>query len=270
VRATELILVDRSRPTEAGTMTPRRPERTLVTTVLEPEGPGPFPLIVFSHGLSGHPDRFSRLLRSWAANGFVVAAPAFPLTNERVPGADNNWMAVANQPGDVSFVIDEILVRNATTIRPDRIGAGGLSLGGATTYAVAFDDRGRDERIRAAVVLAGALIPVGGEYDLDGHVPLLIIHGDHDEGLHHTLAANAFAEAAAPVWFVTLLGGGHGPPFEDPVTPYDDIVITTTADFWLGTLTGDPDALARVEADATIEGLSTLKRKEAVGRGRPD
>ena len=40
-------------------------------------GAGPFPLIVFGHGLGGVPAVYGDLLESWAAAGFVVAGFAF-------------------------------------------------------------------------------------------------------------------------------------------------------------------------------------------------
>ena len=84
-KTTTLTLVDRSRATPAGAQTPERPERTLETVVYEPDAAGSFPLVVFSHGLGGDPGKFTKLLTAWSGAGFVVAAPAFPLTNDHTP-----------------------------------------------------------------------------------------------------------------------------------------------------------------------------------------
>jgi dienelactone hydrolase len=274
VRHITEVLVDDSRPTEAGSATPALPNRTLPTDIYLPEpdgsaGTGPLPFILFSHGLSGHPAKFTHLLTSWAQAGYVVAAPAFPITNVNVPGSSDNWIGVGNQPADVSFVITELLRRNDDPaspvhgrIDPNRIGAAGLSLGGATTYAVTFHERWHDDRIQAAEVLSGALIPVGpGDYHLDGHVPLLIIHSDNDTSLPYRLATEAYAQAAPPVWFVTLQGGGHSFPFEDWDTPFNPIAQKMTLDFWDATLAGDGSALARFAADAVVPGRSTLSSR---------
>jgi dienelactone hydrolase len=261
-------LVDRTRPTEAGSQTPGAPERTLVTTIYLPEGGGPRPLIVFSHGLMGHPDKFTDLLSTWAQAGYVVAAPAFPTTNDRVPGAPANFTVSFGQPADVTFVLDEVLRMAADPdnrlyerVDTERIGAGGLSLGGATTYSVTFSVCCRDPRFKAAEVLAGALLPLSGEFDLDGRIPLLIVHGDMDPALPYTMATDAYTRAAPPVWFVTLLGGSHATPFENDVTPYDEMVEQLTTDFWDATIGGDPAAFARFEQHAQVEGLSTLQSK---------
>jgi dienelactone hydrolase len=269
---TTVTLVDTSRPTEAGAQSPARPTRTLETTVWTPTEGGPFPLIVFSHGLSGHPDKFTKLLGAWTRAGFVVAAPAFPLTNDTVPGSAQNWTGLAQQPNDVRFVIDEMLRLADDPTSPvhhrilkDQIGAGGLSLGGATTYGVVFNDCCRDTRIKSAEVLSGAQLPVGGgENRIDGHVPLLVMHGDKDLALPYSAEVKTFTEGKGPMWFVTLTGGTHAPPFEDDPSPWDELDEKITTDFWLGTLGptgGDPAALARMEAEATAAGLSSLQKK---------
>lgn len=268
VGTSTVTLVDRTRPTEAGAQTPARPDRTLETHLFVPDGAGPFPLIVFSHGLAGHPTKFSKLLGSWARAGFVVAAPAFPLTNNTVPGSVQNWTGLANQPADVRFVIDQLLALDADPtsavahrINHDRIGVGGLSLGGGTTYAVGFNECCRDPRVDAVVVLAGMRFAIGGEYVLDGHVPLLIEHGTADASLPYANAVDAFATARSPVWFVTLDRGTHAPPFEDHETEWDTIAEQTTTDFWLGTLTDDAGALSRLDTDASVPGRSSIQKK---------
>jgi dienelactone hydrolase len=260
--------IDRSRPTEAGALTPAAPERTLATTVYLPAGSEPRPLIVFSHGVIGHPDKFSQLLSAWARAGYVVAAPAFPQTNDHVPGSAQNLGLAGSQPADVSFVLDQMLGLAADPdsplydrIDPNQIGAGGLSLGGATTYAVAFSPCCRDHRIKAVEVLSGALLPVVGEFDLDGHVPLLIAHGDQDPLLKYANAQVIFEQAAPPVWFVTLIGASHATEFENDVTPYDATAEQVTIDFWDATIGGDPTAFATLAQHATVLGLSTLQTK---------
>ena len=138
--------VDSSRPTPAGAETPASDARTLVTRIAHPTSGGPYPLVVLSHGLTGHPAEFTDTVPMWAADGFVVASPAFPLTKREVPGAGSNVADVANQPGDVSFVIDQVLAANDDPaselyglVDPEAIGVVGHSLGGATTYAVTYD-----------------------------------------------------------------------------------------------------------------------------------
>ena len=51
--------VDTSRPTAAGAETPAAPDRTIVTRIVHPTGGGPYPLLVMSHGATGHPDEYA-------------------------------------------------------------------------------------------------------------------------------------------------------------------------------------------------------------------
>jgi dienelactone hydrolase len=263
--------VDSSRPTNAGASTPAAPDRTLVTTLYRPSGKGPFPLIVFSHGLSGHPDKFTDLLGAWASAGYVVAAPAFPLTNSTVAGNVQNAGDVGNQPGDVRFVLTQVLresrrsgTRLSGAVDTHHIGAAGLSLGGLTTYGVTFDDCCRDARFAAAMVLDGIGAPLGGPDDqlqFDGHIPLLIAHSDTDPAIPYVTARGTFDAADSPVWLVTLHGASHATQWENDPTPYDAIGKRLTIDFWDATLRGRKAAWARLTRDATVDGLSSVESR---------
>jgi dienelactone hydrolase len=254
--------VDTSRATDPPNTAP---ERTLVTTLRYPDGGGPYPLVVLAHGANGHPRKFVQLTTAWAQAGYVVAAPAFPNSNDEAPGGTTVGDYV-HQPGDVSFVVDEVLRLSDRRddalfdrVDGDRIGVAGLSMGGATTYGVTFHSCCRDDRIDAAVVMAGILAPFSpGEYDLSG-VPLLILHGDADPVLNVGLDADAYAQVSAPKIFVTIHGGGHFQPFEDVVDPADAMVEAVTTDFWDVYLGDQADAFDRLLADADVAGLTTVQ-----------
>jgi dienelactone hydrolase len=260
--------VDESRPTDAGAASPARPDRTLRTRIVHPATGGPYPLLVLSHGASGHPDEYAEQIPRWAADGFVIAAPAFPLTNRDVPNALANIADIANQPGDVSFVIDEVLAAGADPasplhglVDPEAIGIVGHSLGGATTWAAAFGTATRDERIDSATVFAGLTLDIpGNEYDFASGLPLLVLHGDADDV---PLAADhaAYEQATSPKWFVTLHGAEHRIAFTDEPSRWDDLVTRTIFDFWHGTLDGDAAALDRVTEDASDPTLSTVEHE---------
>ena len=100
------------------------PTRTLVTAIYRPNGSGPFPLIMFSHGLAGHPEKFTKLLSAWADAGFAVVAPTFPLTNSHVKNAYGESGDAVNQATDVTFVLDHVLALNRdpteSAVRRDR------------------------------------------------------------------------------------------------------------------------------------------------------
>ena len=264
-------LVDTTRVTPATSQQPERPSRTLVTTIIYPDSPGPFPLIVFSHGLTGTPERHTELSSAWARAGYVVAMPAFPLTNAAVPDASTNAGDVKNQPGDVSFVIDRMIAANRDStspvfsrILPDRIGIAGHSLGAATTYAVAQNDCCRDDRVDAVMIMSGVrLVNLDGDH-LDRMPPIMMLHGDADPLLNVQIGDDVYAQLNAPKWFVRLLGAGHAPAYENTPSPWDDVVTASTTDFWQAYLPPtvgppDPATLDRLRADAVLDKISTLQ-----------
>ena len=139
----KLDLVDTTRPTAATPTSAQLPSRTLVTTVYLPPTPDPAPLIVLAHGAAGSPEKFTDLADFWAAHGYVVAVPRFPLTNDTVdPTVLSDFV---EQALDVRFVVDEVTALSAGTgelggrVDPRRLGLYGLSLGSMTVWTEVAD-----------------------------------------------------------------------------------------------------------------------------------
>jgi hypothetical protein len=148
-------------------------------------------------------------------------------------------------------------------IDPERIGVAGLSLGGATTYGVAFNDCCLDERPIAAMVLDGARLSVGGEFHMDSGLPLLIMHADEDWTLPYDEAVNAYASAIGPKYLVTIHEAAHASPYENDPDPADEMVTATTIAFWDRWLKDDPDAEERmrlaVAADPALSEMTWVQ-----------
>jgi predicted dienelactone hydrolase len=224
-----LTLVDSSRQTPAQAGLPALPSRTLPTQIWYPAtGPagsapvadaplasgGPFPLIANSHGLGDLNVGEAYLAIALARRGFVVASPTFPLTNTATPCC-SGLSDAANQPGDIRFVIDQVLALSdgdgwlAGGVDHKRIGAQGLSLGGLTTLLVTYNPTLRDRRIRAAFAMAPASCELTRKA-LSPTPPLLLIDGDQD--LITPVEQNAgrtFQRARMPRTLVTLARATH-------------------------------------------------------------
>jgi predicted dienelactone hydrolase len=280
--------VDDSRPTDPNGTAPGKPDRTLDTVIFYPaEGaPGgdplrdaparragaPYPLVVFSHGFTAHGDVYRNLVRWWAAAGYVVAAPTFPLSSGRSPGGPR-LADYRNQPADVSFVIDEMLRINrdpshllAGTMDGARVGVSGHSLGGLTTFGVAFNECCVDRRIKAAIPMSGLRLPFGGSRYFPAGVdtPVLIIHGDQDAVVPVDQGRSAFADAQAPKYLLLLQGEDHVIPFvTGRSTPAGSLVIDGSIDFLDRYLKGRADGIARLEAAVRAEGKAELQRDAA-------
>ena len=251
--------VDHSRSTPAHNGEPGFPSRTLVTSIWYPAAvrasatpkanaapdtaDGPYPLIVFSHGLGTLPRQYESLLSTWAAAGFVVAAPKFPLTSFGTPGGVDT-ADVYNQPGDVSFVISSMLLASAAhsgplsgMISPNEVGVAGHSEGAITTLGF-FNTCCRDPRVKAAAVFSGdpEAYP-GGHYVFDGQPPMLVVHGTKDGFLPYGQMVSVFNQQKGPKVLLSLLGANHG-NWIPPRSKWFPSVARTSTDFFLRYLDG--------------------------------
>jgi predicted dienelactone hydrolase len=143
---------------------------------------GPFPILIFSHGLGSSRDVYGYLGRHWAANGFVSVhlqhagsdAPVwekFPVEQRtevlhRAALVPENSI---NRPKDVSFAIDELTRLNSqesvfkNRLDLNRIGVAGHSFGAFTALAsvgqLYISPDGEefsfgDSRIKAAIAMS--------------------------------------------------------------------------------------------------------------------
>jgi predicted dienelactone hydrolase len=269
-------LVDPTRSTPANGTVPGHPGRTLETFVFYPAaGPAPkagvgghavrlnsppqrhagtFPLIVFAHGFGTDPNlsEYSALLEQWAAAGFVVAAPLFPLTRGDAPGGPD-LADYVNQPGDMAFVADRVVAQSRARtgllsglVNPRAIGAAGHSLGGVTTLGLVANTCCRDPLIKAAVVMSGDPITFPtGAVNYSTAPPLLLVHGNADQAVPYVSSIDAFNGASAPKGLLTVEGGNH----DSPVTPTERAfpsVVRTTVDFFDRYLKGEAAADGRL------------------------
>ena len=266
VELLEQTFVDDSRPTPAlaGTGVEAAEERTLVAHVRIPRAEGRFPLIVFSHGHSGHPDLFTRLLDAWASAGYVVVAPVFPLSNRDVPG-EPSVFDLEEQARDVTFLVDEVLAASHEpgstfegVVDNERIGLGGLSLGAATTYTAAFGECCQDDRVDAVVALAGLAVPVAPDR-LD--VPTFVGHSDDDPLLPYQRAVEMYEGFEGPAHLLTVFGGQHALAYEDHGHPAGPVIDLATTRFWDRHLRGDPSVPEQLVSDEELAGAATLERR---------
>ena len=139
-------------------------------------GPGPRPLVVFSHYAGGHRRTATFLCTHLASHGYVVAAvdhsevvaaELAPRAGE-TPGERRTRIdaVIGSRVPDVRFLLDYLLDGQAGGVVLDarRVGLAGHSLGGWTVLATPESD----PRVRAVVAMA----PGGSSHPRPGVLPL--------------------------------------------------------------------------------------------------
>jgi dienelactone hydrolase len=269
----------RSYPVGVRSVTVHRGDRLLPTTVWYPAASGlvgsvarrkisaahgRFPLVLFSHGLSGLPQRYAGLAQAWAAAGFVVAAPLYPHTSGWTRQFVRN--DIDNQPADAMAVIQRL--RQLDTVRGDllrgrvdatRVAAIGHSAGGFTTNGMFAS--GHDPRLVAGVVIAGWL----GSNDFGGPpASLLFVHGARDTIV--PVAASRIAYERVPMnWpksFRMLKGNWHSEYLRPGERGFTGLRAITT-NFLRWNLYGDDSAHRRLPPSDVPEGTVPPEARSA-------
>jgi dienelactone hydrolase len=244
VGETSVTLVDPSRPTMPNGSFAGAPDRTLPTAVWYPTAPDaggtdaalaragrPFPLVIFAHALGSYNGQSTFLTTHLASHGYIVAAPAFPLSSLGAPGGAT-VADVPAQAGDVTFVIDSFLGfardprnRFASGVDVERIGLTGHSGGALTTLVTTYDADLREPRIGAAVPFAPPACFLQAGYFDAARVPLLIVQGDRDLLVDAAGDAGAVYRRAHPPKALLVVHGGTHLGFADVGATLGDGVV---------------------------------------------
>ena len=133
-------------------------------------GEGSFPLILFSHGFSGHRRQSTFFCSHLASHGYVVAAVDHTgntiteiiahSTSRREVAATGGRRSLFDEtmeqrPGDMRFLVDQLLGEpdpGLPRVDPERVGMSGHSFGGWTSLATTA----AEARIQALLLLAPA------------------------------------------------------------------------------------------------------------------
>jgi predicted dienelactone hydrolase len=214
-------LKDRSRPTssnkEYSGASSRKFEGGLWYPAVEDDAiaPGLHPLVVFSHGFGSDYSSGEYLAENLASRGYIVLSMSYPLTNMDAPGGPLVG-DVANQPADISFFIDSLLAMDADQdsflyrrIDTTSIGAMGISLGGMTTTMAAFHPSKGDDRIKAAISLAGPSAMFSERFYQHKELPFLMIAADQDALVNYVTNAQPVLERVGGATLININGGSH-------------------------------------------------------------
>ncbi len=248
VKMVDLTFVDESRPTAANGDYAGADSRTFQTTIWFPDANGPRPLVIYSHGFMSFRAGGAYLAEYLASQGYIVASTDYPLTNFFAPGGPM-VVDVANQPADVSFLIDSILglpdSQRPVAATPDinRIGLMGLSLGGLTTTLAAFHGEMRDPRVKAAVSIAGPADFFSARFFETSDIPFLMIAGTEDAMVPYGPNASVIPRRVYNGALISIAGGSHTgfAHFAEPYFRFVDHPDSVGCDALMENLDAEPD-----------------------------
>jgi len=211
--------------------------RAVPVKIYSPRGNGgPYPVIVFSHGLGGSREGYEYLGRYWATYGYVVVHVQHPGSDDAV-GKDQDKVkigeamrrALANpktavdRPADVRFVLDQLaaLNRDEPTVKGkldlDHVGMAGHSFGAWTTLILAgqlvVSPRGRemslaDPRIKAALSMSAPVPRRRDQWDRvfqNVKIPCFHMTGTRDDS---PVGDTAAPDRRVPFDRISPAGGG--------------------------------------------------------------
>jgi len=164
---------------------------------------------------------------------------------------------VANQSGDISAVITQAISLSSSAdgralagmIDGERIGVAGHSNGGITVAELIGQSCCIDERVDAAMIIAGTsqLLP-GKTFDWSRTPPLLIVHGDNDTVIPYDEGVRLFNSARSPKGLFTLIDSDHNSYLFSDSSAFP-ITAKATLDFFNGYVKSDTAALAALPDD---------------------
>ncbi|HEX4428371.1 MAG TPA: hypothetical protein VHZ96_03785 [Frankiaceae bacterium] len=184
---------------------------------------GHFPLIVFAAGYNSNPDTYQPFLHALAAQGYIVAAPVFPIEASiagAAPAGRSNT-EILNQMWDMSTVISQMITYSyqpgnflASAMSRTQIGVIGHSDGAMTVAGMTMSTSFNDARIKMAVVMSGAG-PLGLSWNNRHVVPLMVEQATGDPYnspansqwlFNHVTGSRSYLTVAGPYHIWPLIG----------------------------------------------------------------
>ncbi len=252
-------------------------------------GAGPFPVILFSHGLGGTRDNYEYLGLYWASHGYVSAHLQHEGSDDKVwrgAGLFNGQKAMRravadprnaiNRAQDVSFAIDELerLNRHPSAYQQrldlSRIGVAGHSFGAFTALAVAGQEftpglnrnqRLADPRVKAVIPMS-APVPANRQRldEVYGniHIPCLHMTGTKDNS---PIGDTQAEERRLPFdhcrnsdqYLITFQDGDHmvfsGRRTTKRDRTFQALICDSSTLFWNAYLRDDPQAKSGLATD---------------------
>ncbi len=216
----QVDLIDETRSTMANGDIPSKATRTLEAVIWYPKGEGGVaqgmhPLVLYGHGFSSKKEGGEPVGRHLASHGYIVVSLNFPLSHLNTEGGPS-VLDFAQQPGDISFLIDTLLAWSATSahmfenrVDANRIGMMGMSLGGMTAILLAYHPEYQDSRIKAFVSAGGGVGIFQEKFFGEQRKPFMMLAGDIDAMVSYEYEMRPALDRMDGAQLVTIKGGSH-------------------------------------------------------------
>lgn len=275
--------------------------RDVPVKIYLPKSGGPFPIIIFSHGLGGSREHYEYLGEYWAAHGYVSVHVQHAGSDSTVwqgrpmtEGMTDMRKAVnldnaVNRPKDVSFAIDQLETLNAdksplkNRLDLSRIGMAGHSFGAFTTLAIAgevFVSPGgdvsfADPRVKAAIAMSSPVPANPATFDeafSKIKIPCFHMTGTQDFSpigdTHPEQRRIPFDHiSGADEYLLTFKGGDHmvfsGRSANVSEEQFKKLICQSSVAFWDAYLKGDAAAKKWLADDfkAVLDSYGTFEEK---------
>lgn len=214
-----------------------------------PTKPGPYPLIIFSHGFGARRDAYVGLSSHWASQGYVVIKPAHSDSGRLQRGnVEQAWRDQTpadwrNRAADIKAIIDgldrieESYPELKAKVDRAKIGVGGHSYGAFT-----------------AMLIGGARTFPGGTSYADPRVKAVVAMSPQGPSETFGLTTESWKDATVPTLFMTGTmdrGMSDGETPEWRRTAFD---LAPAGDKWLVVLEGATHASFTGRIDASVPG----------------
>jgi predicted dienelactone hydrolase len=268
-------------------------------------GKGPFPLVLFSHGLGRSREDCAYMGMRWASRGYISVFVEHAGSDEAVwrgkvqpkkhlKEAFDDPATTRNRPLDMRFALDQIerLKRDGDplALRMDltRVGAAGFDMGAQTVLALAGQllPGGiieADDRISAVIAMSPP-VPVGQvPLDIaykDIHVPCLFITGSEDNGIVGTTKAYQrripFDKISGADQYLAIFYGGDHLMYagnlrqreSEKDARFQPFIRDAATLFWDAYLQEKPEALAAMQGmglNSILGSIASLEKKISTG-----
>jgi len=226
---------------------------------------GPFPVVMFAPGFRQCSATYENLLQAWASAGYVVVSVDFPRTSCQV-AATAYEPDLVNQPGDVSYVLGQVLALSARPdgflsgrLNPREVAAAGQSDGGDTVAALGGNACCQEHRLKAVAVLSGAeWPPMPGRYFPGAAPPMLFVQGSADTINPPWTSVQLYrADRSGSRYYLDLFGADHMVPYTGD-NAVERLVARVTLAFFDRYLLGGKAALTAATDAADSSGIAVL------------